>query len=183
VRRLDVTTLAGGLALLAIGTLFVLDADDVLHLGFGWLAPLLVGSAGLVLVASGAAAAPRGAAAARQAAARPPASHHRPATIDALLPEYRLAMGRLLVDLSALELPPGPTEVKVRVDMGEATVLVPAGASVLVKAHAAMGSIEALGEHHSGINVTARHDARRDGPRLLLDVSTAMGQLNVARAA
>lgn len=180
-RRLDVTSLAGGAALAGVGTLLVLDAAGALHLGFGWLSPLLIGAVGLVLVASGAAARPRDPAPAR--AATPRSNSHRPTTMEALLGEYRLAAGTLVVDLTALELPPGVTEVKAHVDLGAATVIAPAGASVLATAHASVGGADALGERHSGFGVTARRDDRTDGPRLLIDASTAMGQVTITRGA
>lgn len=182
-RDLDVTSLAAGIALLATGTLFVLDASGELELGFGWLAPLLIGALGAVLIASGAAAHPRGPAAVRQAAQSPGGNRHRPTTMEALRPEYRLGIGTLHVDLTALELPPGPTRVSVRVTIGEATVLVPPGAHVVVSGRATMGRIDALGERDEGVGVTTYRDDPRDGPRLELDVSTAIGQVGVAREA
>ncbi|HEY8584838.1 MAG TPA: LiaF domain-containing protein [Capillimicrobium sp.] len=182
-RRLDVTSLAGGLALAAIGALLVLDTAEVIDLGFGWLAPLLIGAVGLVLIASGAAARPRGAAAARGKSGHPPSNTHRPRSMDALLPEYRLAAGSMLVDLTELELPPGPTELKAHVDMGEVTVIVPAGASVLAQAHASVGGVDALGERRGGFGVKARQDQQTDGPRLLVEASTSMGQVTIARGA
>jgi hypothetical protein len=181
-RDLSATSLAGGLALIVVGVLLVLDAADELHLGLGWLAPLLIAAVGFVLVVSGAAAQPRGAR--RAADDRGPAPNvHRPLTPDALLPEYRLAAGRLVVDLTALTLPAGVTEVKVHVDLGEATVLVPAGASVLATARAAVGTASALGEQHGGFGVTARRDERTDGPRLIVEAGAACGQVTIARGA
>ena len=182
-RRLDVTSLAGGLALVAVGTLLLLDAADVLDLGFGWLGPLLIGAVGLVLIASGAAARPRGADAARTRSKHPPSNTHRPLSMDALLPEYRLAAGSMLVDLTQLVLPAGPTEVKAHVDMGELTVIVPDGASVLARAHASVGGVDALGERHGGFGVDARQDHQTDGPRLLIEASASMGQVTIARGA
>lgn len=182
-RELDATSLAGGLALTAVGTLLVLDAAGEVRLGFGWLAPLLVAAIGFVLVVSGAAARPRGPERVRAAATSgPSANRHRPTTMEALRPEYRLGAGTLHVDLSALPLPAGVTRVVVRAAIGEATVLVPRDAHVVLTGRATVGRIDAFGERDEGIGVTTRREDPADGPRLQLDVSTAVGQVSVARA-
>ncbi|HEX3317160.1 MAG TPA: hypothetical protein VHR88_04020 [Solirubrobacteraceae bacterium] len=51
--RLDVPALVGGLAVTTLGTLLLLDRVHVLHLGFGWLWPALLATAGAYLVAGG----------------------------------------------------------------------------------------------------------------------------------
>lgn len=183
--RLNVTSLVGGLALIGVGVLLLLDGADEIDLGFGWLAPMLIGAIGLTLVASGAAARPKEAVAVREAAKEPGGNRHRPTTLDALREEYRLGIGTLHVDLSALELPRGPvpTRVQVRVAIGEATVLVPADANVRLDGRATMGRIDAFGERDEGIGVTTTREAPGDGPRLQLEVSTAIGQVGVARGA
>jgi hypothetical protein len=52
-RRLDVPALVGGIAVIVLGTLLLLDRLAVLHLGWGWLWPALLATAGAALVASG----------------------------------------------------------------------------------------------------------------------------------
>jgi hypothetical protein len=49
----NVTVLLSGIAILALGGLLVLDADGVIDLGFAYMAPVLVGALGAILLASG----------------------------------------------------------------------------------------------------------------------------------
>jgi hypothetical protein len=56
----NVTVLLTGIAVLALGVLLVLDSDGVIDLGFAYMAPVLVGALGVVLLASGLASRSRG---------------------------------------------------------------------------------------------------------------------------
>jgi hypothetical protein len=49
----NVTVLLTGIAMLALGVLLVLDADGVVDLGFAYMAPILVGALGVILLAGG----------------------------------------------------------------------------------------------------------------------------------
>jgi len=51
--RTDIPAFVGGIAVTALGFLLLLDRLEVLHLGFGWLWPALLATAGAYLVASG----------------------------------------------------------------------------------------------------------------------------------
>jgi hypothetical protein len=52
-RRPDVPTLVAGLALLALGALLLLDAENAIELRLGALAPIACAAVGAVLLASG----------------------------------------------------------------------------------------------------------------------------------
>lgn len=52
-REIDRTSLVGGVAVIALGTLLLLDRIEVLDLGFGYLWPALAATAGAILLASG----------------------------------------------------------------------------------------------------------------------------------
>jgi hypothetical protein len=49
----NVTVLLTGIVVLALGVLLVLDSGGVIDLGFAYMAPVLVGALGVVLLASG----------------------------------------------------------------------------------------------------------------------------------
>jgi hypothetical protein len=49
----NVTMLLTGLAVLVLGVLLVLDADGVVDLRFAYMAPVLVGALGVILLAGG----------------------------------------------------------------------------------------------------------------------------------
>lgn len=52
-RRPDTTSLTAGVAVMAFGTLLLLDRLDEIDLGFGWFLPLLAATVGVILLASG----------------------------------------------------------------------------------------------------------------------------------
>jgi hypothetical protein len=52
-RSPNVMVLLTGIAVLALGVLLVLDANGVIDLRFAYMAPVLVGSLGAILLASG----------------------------------------------------------------------------------------------------------------------------------
>jgi hypothetical protein len=53
VRRVDWTSLAAGLVLMGLGTLFLLDRAEALDLRFGYLWPALLAALGAVLLTAG----------------------------------------------------------------------------------------------------------------------------------
>jgi preprotein translocase subunit SecF len=59
-RSPNVTILLTGLAVLVLGVLLVLDADGAVDLRFAYMAPVLVGALGSILLASGLAGRGRG---------------------------------------------------------------------------------------------------------------------------
>jgi hypothetical protein len=52
-RSPNVTVLLTGVAVLALGVLLVLDADGTIDLRFAYMAPVLVGALGAILLAGG----------------------------------------------------------------------------------------------------------------------------------
>ena len=52
-RRIDWTSLAAGLVLMALGGLFLLDRLDTLDLGFGYLWPALLAAVGVIVLVAG----------------------------------------------------------------------------------------------------------------------------------
>jgi preprotein translocase subunit SecF len=59
-RPRSVTTLLTGLAVLVLGVLLVLDAGGTIDLRFAYMAPVLVGALGTILLAGGLASRGRG---------------------------------------------------------------------------------------------------------------------------
>lgn len=52
-RRADLPALVGGLVVLALGVLLLLDRIDVIELSFGALAPAFLAACGAILLATG----------------------------------------------------------------------------------------------------------------------------------
>jgi phage shock protein PspC (stress-responsive transcriptional regulator) len=96
--------------------------------------------------------------------------------------EYRLAIGELNVDLRKLDLPEGRTHVKVRVGIGEAHVIVPAGVALELSGHAGAGDVHLPGGHSDGTDVDREETIAAPGrPILDLDVSAGLGSVRVER--
>jgi hypothetical protein len=53
VRKFDWTSLAAGLVLMGLGTLFLLDRVDAVDLRFGYLWPALLAALGAILLTAG----------------------------------------------------------------------------------------------------------------------------------
>lgn len=108
----------------------------------------------------------------------------RPASVEDLDEEYRLAIGQLTVDLTRVAFPAGETEVEASVGIGELVVLVPAGLRVVVQGHVGAGELVLFGEQHDGLDVDAEttEDASPDAaPTLELEVSAGLGSVKVER--
>ena len=52
-RGFDPASLAAGLAVCGLGTLLLLDQLEVIRIGFGYMAPLLLATLGVILLAAG----------------------------------------------------------------------------------------------------------------------------------
>ena len=108
----------------------------------------------------------------------------RPLDAAALERTYELGVGELTVDLAALELPAGRTEVDAELGIGALVVTVPADVALVVDGRAAAGEVDVLGETEDG---AAAHErvvspgATPDAPVLVLDADVAFGRLEVRR--
>jgi phage shock protein C len=98
--------------------------------------------------------------------------------------EYRLAIGRLTLDLSQAALDGTQAAAVTAVDkIGSLEVIVPADASVTINAHVGAGQTRIFGDYRSGLNVS---DRTTDTPAatkgtIHLDLDVAVGQLAVCR--
>jgi phage shock protein PspC (stress-responsive transcriptional regulator) len=102
---------------------------------------------------------------------------YAPASVMDVKHEYKLGIGNLKLDLSALSTN-RPLRVKASVGMGELRVIVPRDASVAVDSKVKAGSISSLGREDDG------HDARvvtRDG-RLDIVARVGAGRIDIVRA-
>jgi phage shock protein PspC (stress-responsive transcriptional regulator) len=107
-----------------------------------------------------------------------------PATPAELAGVYRHGAGEFRLDLSELSLPPGTTEVRVRVGMGEASVIAPWDATVEAVAHVGAGEFNLLGRSQSGLSLQgeAHSEAQPGAPVLKIVGRVSAGQLKVFRA-
>jgi len=108
----------------------------------------------------------------------------RPLAASELERSYELGIGDFTVDLANVELPPGRTEVDVKLGIGEVVVTVPRDAAIDVDARSGIGEVDVLGETEDGTGAQERillSGATADAPRLVLDADVAIGRVEVRR--
>jgi Cell wall-active antibiotics response 4TMS YvqF len=107
-----------------------------------------------------------------------------PSTPAELARVYRHGAGEFQLDLSDLSLPPGTTEVRVRMGIGETTVTAPWDATVEAVANVGAGEFNVLGRSQMGMSL--RGEARSEGepgaPVLKIVGRVSAGQFKVFRA-
>jgi phage shock protein PspC (stress-responsive transcriptional regulator) len=103
---------------------------------------------------------------------------YAPSTAAAIAPAYRLGVGSLHIDLSAIR--PGAKEVHVqaKVGVGELRVVVPKGVPVQVDARAKMGDVYVVGREDSGRNAVVKTGARGG---YVIDATVGLGKVDVFR--
>lgn len=110
---------------------------------------------------------------------------YRPETVAQLRDPYRLGLGEMQIDLTALELEPGQ-EVSVDASMavGSLQVIVPDDVGVDADATAQLGAVDVLDRTSEGTTAsTSLSEPGEEGsPTITLDLSTVMGQIEVHRA-
>lgn len=103
-----------------------------------------------------------------------------PASAGDLRGEYELGIGELVLDLRAVEFPPGETRLDVRVDAGRVRVRLPEGVALRASAGARLGEIRLLGRRVEGWEVGEQLD--ETGLRVLvLDADVGIGEIRIER--
>jgi len=111
--------------------------------------------------------------------------NEHPLTVAEVQSHYRLSVGSIKIDMSALP-DAGEVDTKIKLDgAGEAKVTVPAYADVELTCHADLGDVSCLGQHKSGndseVDVSENGDAGPDGLKIVLDIEVGAGQVEVLR--
>jgi hypothetical protein len=108
---------------------------------------------------------------------------YRPTSVTQLRPEYRLGVGEMDVDLRSIDLPPGQTEIRVSIGMGEARVHVPSDACVSTTAQILAGAADLPERVDEGVNLDVDQHARAitGRPQLLVTADVGVGHLQIDR--
>jgi phage shock protein PspC (stress-responsive transcriptional regulator) len=103
---------------------------------------------------------------------------YAPSTAAAIAPSYRLGVGNLRIDLSAIR--PGAKElhVQAKVGVGELRVVVPKGVPVQVDARAKVGDVHVEGREDSGRNAVVKTGVRGG---YVIDATVGLGKVDVLR--
>jgi phage shock protein C len=104
---------------------------------------------------------------------------YAPSTAAAVAPSYRLGVGNLRIDLSAIQPAANALHVKAKVGVGELRVVVPDGVPVQVYARAKLGDVHVLQLRDSGRNAVVRTGA---GGGYVIDARVGLGRVDVVRA-
>jgi phage shock protein PspC (stress-responsive transcriptional regulator) len=106
---------------------------------------------------------------------------YTPTSISAVQPSYDEGIGDLTVDLTQLP-NSGTVDTKVSVGTGNARVLVPANADVVVTCHAPVGTVNCLDMREDGANnnsIRAIQNDPSDNLKITLDVGSSIGDVEV----
>jgi phage shock protein PspC (stress-responsive transcriptional regulator) len=108
-----------------------------------------------------------------------------PTAASQVASNYRLAVGNLNVDLSAVSFRTGTTHVTASVGVGRLIVEVPPGPTVSVVAHSGLGAVDVFGQNNGGLSTVQSIVSGAPGSktRLVLDADAGVGQVQVVRAA
>lgn len=109
---------------------------------------------------------------------------HAVTTIESLEPAYRLGIGRLEVDLSALTIPAGETAtIEVELGIGEAILLIPPDVDLRLDGEVGMGELVILGDEEAGIGNRLSVDADSDETTatLVVDLNVGIGSGRIDR--
>jgi phage shock protein PspC (stress-responsive transcriptional regulator) len=104
-----------------------------------------------------------------------------PTSIADVKTSYSLGIGNLRLDLRNVRLPVGETHVRMRVDVGRISVVVPADAALEAHGHANYGQVTLLGRENDGRDTD--NSIEESGKRVLvLDSTVGAGKIVVSRA-
>jgi phage shock protein PspC (stress-responsive transcriptional regulator) len=110
---------------------------------------------------------------------------HRPVSLAALRPTYRLGIGHLVVDLRNIDFN-GETRSLLATDgIGELEVIVPSSVEVVAAGHVGAGDVRLFGTNWDGTHVDGRVTSagQEGGGRLVVRARVGIGQVRVNRAA
>ena len=102
-----------------------------------------------------------------------------PSRVAAVAPSYRLGVGSLRIDLSAIRPAGNALHVQAKVGVGELRIVVPAGARVQVDARAKLGDVHVLRLQDSGRNAIVRTGS---GGGYVIDARVGLGRVDVVRS-
>jgi phage shock protein PspC (stress-responsive transcriptional regulator) len=111
---------------------------------------------------------------------------YQPAAASQVRDHYRLRIGKLDVDLRAVDFPAGATRVDVDGGIGKVIVRVPAGVAVDATGDVDYGELDILGREREGRDSRERvllRGAQGNDARIVLDAHLAMGRLEILREA
>jgi phage shock protein PspC (stress-responsive transcriptional regulator) len=108
---------------------------------------------------------------------------YHPVTVTDLRPEYRIGAGEINLDLAGMALPPGRTDVKVVVGVGDARVRLPHGACASTDARIGAGATELPNRSEHGFDVRIADAPSAARSVVHVDAQVGLGFLRVTNPA
>jgi phage shock protein PspC (stress-responsive transcriptional regulator) len=104
---------------------------------------------------------------------------YTPTTASAVKPSYKMGVGYLRLDLSAIGPVTKETHIRAKVEVGELRIIVPRNTAVSVNAHAKVGDLYVFNQHDGGHNIDVKGGS---GGPLVIDANVGAGRVDVVRA-
>jgi phage shock protein PspC (stress-responsive transcriptional regulator) len=104
---------------------------------------------------------------------------YQPAAVSDLRPTYELGVGDLALNLTSLGPVTEPTTIHTKVGIGEIRITLPENLPVAVNAHAKVGQLDVLDQHHGGHDVSL---SEQGSALLVIDAKVGAGRIHVERA-
>jgi phage shock protein PspC (stress-responsive transcriptional regulator) len=106
---------------------------------------------------------------------------YRPGSVSDLRERYELGIGKLVVDIRNVDLPPGDTPLELDVGVGRAHLVVPPDVCVASKAEVAVGAVTVLGQDNGGVDFSwvDQRSAANGKSRLVVDADVGFGHFEV----
>ena len=107
---------------------------------------------------------------------------YRPTSAAAVRDNYKLGMGRLVVDLRGANLPAGDRPIHIRLGVGDARLVVPDNVCVVTRAQIGAGAVSLFDRHNGGADVdwSDTPQAPKGTPRVIVDADIGIGALEVS---
>jgi phage shock protein PspC (stress-responsive transcriptional regulator) len=108
---------------------------------------------------------------------------YNPASVAEVRHDYKLGVGSLRLDLSNVRFPAGTTKLDVDAGIGDVSVTVPAGVTVVADASARLGSVDVFDRTDDGqhASVKTTDAAGNTTHRLLIHAHVGTGQVEIRR--
>jgi phage shock protein PspC (stress-responsive transcriptional regulator) len=108
----------------------------------------------------------------------------RPTSHAQVAEPFELAVGDLMLDLTALPLSTDPTQVTAEIGAGNIKVIVPESVDVIVNTQVRAGNVDIFGHREDGMGLlrTAHVTGAPGAGKLLLDLRAGAGSVTVAKA-
>jgi phage shock protein PspC (stress-responsive transcriptional regulator)/predicted membrane protein len=106
------------------------------------------------------------------------------ATVADIAPEYRLDVGQMVIDLTAVDFSGEEVTLDAEVGLGELVIVVPDDVAVEAYGEVAIGEVRVLGGTSGGLGeISLRRSAEGDNGTLTIDARVDIGRVEIGRAA